>query len=89
MTWTIAEPVAVLVRMAFAFPACIRSNLRRVISGCVTPTFRTARTPDPLLWRKQVLAENLARAQRQHRQSKAIYSALRAVNHEILSRGVK
>ena len=89
MTWTIAEPVAVLARMVSAFRACIRSNLRRVISGCVTPTFRTARTPDPLLWRKQALADDLARAQRQHRPRKAIYSALRAVNHEILSRGVK
>lgn len=89
MTWGLAEPVAALARMASAFRACIRSNLRRAISGCVTPTFRTARTPDPLLWRKQVLAENLAKAQRQHRPSKAIYSALRAVNHEILARGVK
>jgi len=75
--------------MVSAFRACIRSNLRRVISGCATPTFRTARTPDPLLWRKQVLADDLARAQRQHRPSKTIYSALRAVNHEILARGVK
>ena len=89
MTWTIAEPVAVLGRMVSAFRACIRSNLRRAISGCVTPTFRTARVPDPLLWRKQVLADELAKAQRQHRPRKAIYSALRAVNHEILSRGVK
>lgn len=89
MTWGLAEPVAVLGRMVSAFRACIRNSLRRAISGCVTPTFRTARAPDPLLWRKQVLTENLARAQRQHRQSKAIYSALRAVNHEILSRGVK
>ena len=89
MTWGLAEPVAVLARMAFAFRACIRSNLRGLISGCVTPTFRTARTPDPLLWRKQVLADDLAKAQRQHRPSKAIYSALRAVNHEILARGVK
>lgn len=89
MTWGLAEPVAALARMASAFRACIRSNLRGLISGSATPTFRTARTPDPLLWRKQVLAENLAKAQRQHRQSKAIYSALRAVNHEILSRGVK
>ncbi len=87
--WGIAEPVAVLACMASAFRACIRSNLRGLISGSATPTFRTARTPDPLLWRKQVLAENLAKAQRQHRQSKAIYSALRAVNHEILARGVK
>lgn len=87
--WGLAEPVAVLARMAFAFRACIRSNLRRVISGSATPTFRTARTPDPLLWRKQVLADELAKAQRQHRPSKAIYSALRAVNHEILARGVK
>ena len=89
MTWSLAKPVAVLGRMVSAFRACIRSNLRGLISGCVTPTFRTARVPDPLLWRKQVLAENLARAQRQHRPSKAIYSALRAVNHEILARGVK
>lgn len=87
--WGLAEPVAVLARMAFAFRACIRNSLRRAISGCVTPTFRTARTPDPLLWRKQVLADELAKAQRQHRPSKAIYSALRAVNHEILARGVK
>lgn len=87
--WGLAGPVAVLGRMAFAFRACIRSNLRGLISGSATPTFRTARTPDPLLWRKQVLAENLAKAQRQHRPSKAIYSALRAVNHEILARGVK
>ena len=87
--WGLAKPVAVLGRMAFAFPACIRSNLRRVTSGRVQPTFKTARTPDPLLWRKQVLADNLAKAQRQHRPSKAIYSALRAVNHEILARGVK
>ena len=89
MTWGLAEPVAVLGRMASAFRACIRSSLRRLISGYVIPTFRTARTPDPLLWRKQVLADDLARAQRQHRPRKAIYSALRAVNHEILSRGVK
>ena len=87
--WGLAKPVAVLGRMVSAFRACIRSNLRRVISGCVTPTFRTARVPDPLLWRKQALADDLAKAQRQHRPRKAIYSALRAVNHEILSRGVK
>lgn len=87
--WGLAEPVAVLARMASAFRACILSNLRGLISGSATPTFRTARTPDPLLWRKQVLADELAKAQRQHRPSKAIYSALRAVNHEILARGVK
>ena len=87
--WGLAEPVAVLGRMVSAFRACIRSNLRGLISGSATPTFRTARTPDPLLWRKQVLADDLAKAQRQHRPRKAIYSALRAVNHEILSRGVK
>lgn len=87
--WGLAEFAASPVRAAFGFPARILRNLFAAMRGSAPITFRTARQPTPLLSRREALARDLAKAKRQHRPSKRIYSALRAVNHQILARGVK
>ncbi len=89
MTWGLAGHAANPVRAAFGFPARILRSLRAAMRGSAPPTFRTARQPTPLLSRRAALVRDLAKARRQHRPSRAIYSALRAVNHQILARGVE
>lgn len=89
MTWVRAVNAVRRVVSVFAFPALILRNLRAVMRGSARPTFRSVRAPEPLLWRKEALARDLKKAKRQHKKRRAIYSALKAVNHTILARGVQ
>lgn len=89
VNWGLAGHAANPVRAAFGFPARILRSLFADMRGSAPITFRTARQPTPLLSRREALARDLAKAKRQHRPSRRIYSALRAVNHQILARGVK